>query len=670
VLEVDRARILREYELEGVDEITNPTWSPDGSTIVFSGMSGGTSDLWALELASGRSRRLTSDAYADLHPAFSPDGRTLAFVTDRGPGTDLQALRYGNYRVALMDFPGGEIRALAGMERGKNINPQWTADGTGFFFVSDRTGISNVYRYALAGGAVSQVTNLFTGVSGITPLSPTITAAARADRLVFTAFERNVYNIYSLAGAELAGTTPEAPQLAQSGDPLPAVLPPSPRPAEPAYNRVLGLIRDPSYGLPEPSAQATYTTAPYRARLSLDYLGQPSVGVSGTTGPYARGGVYGGVGAIFSDMLGHHTVYGQVQAQGQIDEIGFNVVYLNRKKRWNWGAAAQRAPYLAGGRQTVVDESNVLHDQLLIFRYFDNSIYGIAQYPFSRVQRVELAGGVRRITQDIQIREYLYQVVETPQGAQVVGPFDYQESKQNLGSFNLAEGSAALVYDNAAFGYTSPFAGQRYRFEAAPTMGDLQFTSLTADYRKYFFMRPVTLAVRGLHYGRYGRDEAAPANIFLGYPSLLRGYSYGSVTDGCLAELGQQNAEGGGQECEVYDELFGSRVAVANVELRVPIIRQMIAGNNLALPPVEAFAFFDAGASWGKLRNDFGDVGQTHLNFEFGAQPGFAERGILSSAGVGARINLFGYLIMEADFVRPLDRPRGWHWQFAFQPGF
>jgi hypothetical protein len=51
-------------------------------------------------------------------------------------------------------------------------------------------------------------------------------------------------------------------------------------------------------------------------------------------------------------------------------------------------------------------------------------------------------------------------------------------------------------------------------------------------------------------------------------------------------------------------------------------------------------------------------------------QEGFEDRGILSSVGVGSRINVFGYLIVEVDFVRPLDRPRGWHWQFAFQPGF
>jgi hypothetical protein len=38
---------------------------------------------------------------------------------------------------------------------------------------------------------------------------------------------------------------------------------------------------------------------------------------------------------------------------------------------------------------------------------------------------------------------------------------------------------------------------------------------------------------------------------------------------------------------------------------------------------------------------------------------------------VAARLNLFGYAVVEIDRVRPLDRPRkGWHWQFNIGPGF
>ncbi|HEU0054706.1 MAG TPA: BamA/TamA family outer membrane protein, partial [Longimicrobium sp.] len=610
VLDVERARIIREYPIDGVSEITNPTWSPDGRTIVVSGMRGGMSDLYALDVNTGESRQLTQDPYADLHPAFSPDGRTLAFVTDRG-STDLNQLSYGNYRLALMDMAGGSnaVTILPGLERGKNINPTWARDGRGLFFISDRNGISNVYRLEIGSNRVTQVTNLFTGVSGITDISPAISSAPAADKLVFTAYERSGYNLYTVTSpTALAGVEPQPTQYAADNVPAPALLPPSPRPAEAAYNRVLTLVRDPSFGSTEPQVAATWQVGGYRPRLSLDYLGQPSVGVAASTGPYARGGVYGGIGGIFSDVLGEHTVYGTVQAQGQIEEIGFSAVYLNRQHRWNYGAAAQRVPYLAGGRRTVVDQqTEELRDQLLIFRYFDTSLTGIAQYPFSQVQRVEFSAGARRIAQDVQIREYIYSpIIQNGEVVDYTGPTDYRESTESFGSWNLAEGTAALVYDNAIFGYTSPFAGQRYRFEVAPTLGDLQFTAVTADYRRYIWLRPLTIAVRGLHFGRYGRDEAMLSSVFLGYPSLLRGYSYGSVTDACDAELAQ--APAGGKECAVYDELFGSRLAVANIELRLPIVRGAVVGGNVGIPPIEAIAFFDAGTSWGKIQDNLGNT--------------------------------------------------------------
>jgi Tol biopolymer transport system component len=658
ILDIQSARILREYEIPGVGEVSNPTFSADGGTVVVSGIKGGISDLYAVDLASGQSRQLTNDKVAQMQPAFSPDGRSLAYVTDAA--TDVAALTYGNYRLAVMDWPSGATRLLPGTETGKNINPQW-APGGAIYFISDRTGIPNVYRTSAAGGQLTQVTKLFTGVSGITELSPAISSATMADRLVFTVYERNGYNIYGLSdAAQLAGTAPETPQLAANGDPLPALLPPSPRPTEPAYNRVLTAIRDPAFGRPEVTAPATYAVAPYRPRLSLDYLGQPQLGVAAASGPYARGGVYGGVGGIFSDVLGYHTVYGTIQAQGQLDEIGGNVVYLNQKHRVNWGASVARSPYIVGGYQQGFDNSGNLHNQLVVYRYFDNSAYGIAQYPFSRVRRVEFAAGVRRITQDVKIQDWTYDASGT-------ALLSYTQTKQDLGHWNLGEATAAMVYDNAIDGYTSPIVGQRYRLEVAPTVGNLQFTSLTGDYRKYFLVRPVTLAFRGMHFGRYGRDEAVPSAVFLGYPYLIRGYSYGSVTDGCLQELSGSST--GGQECRVYQSLFGSRIAVANVELRFPLIRNTLHGN-VQLPPVEVFAFADAGAAWGKLRDNTGAVTATHLQFTRGPGDDPTDRGFLTSGGVGARINLFGYLIAEANFVNAFDRPKNWHWQFSFQPGF
>jgi hypothetical protein len=47
------------------------------------------------------------------------------------------------------------------------------------------------------------------------------------------------------------------------------------------------------------------------------------------------------------------------------------------------------------------------------------------------------------------------------------------------------------------------------------------------------------------------------------------------------------------------------------------------------------------------------------------------ERTSVSSAGLGLRVNVFGYLVVGVNYVKPFDRPdKGWYFQFSFWPGF
>jgi imidazolonepropionase-like amidohydrolase len=55
-------------------------WSPDGLELVWSAGPFGQLDIFATEIASGRTRRVTAIAGSELYPAFSPDGRWLAFT--------------------------------------------------------------------------------------------------------------------------------------------------------------------------------------------------------------------------------------------------------------------------------------------------------------------------------------------------------------------------------------------------------------------------------------------------------------------------------------------------------------------------------------------------------------------------------------------------------------
>src|SRR5262249_51233979 len=137
------------------------------------------------------------------------------------------------------------------------------------------------------------------------------------------------------------------------------------------------------------------------------------------------------------------------------------------------------------------------------------------------------------------------------------------------------------------FGPTSPILGQRYRFEVSPTFGGLRYTAVLADYRRYLMpVRPVTLAGRLLHYGRYGSGGADRriTPLFIGYPSLVRGYDVNSFS---ASECGRTGAP----TCPVFDQLVGSRIAVGNLEVRLPLLGLFSRRNLYGPVPIELIAF-------------------------------------------------------------------------------
>jgi Tol biopolymer transport system component len=632
IVNVDTGRKEREIRIREVDEIMNPAWSPDGRQVAFSGLVGGFNDLFVYDLEASSLRRLTSDPFTEMDPDWAPDGKSIAFSTDRFT-SNLELLEAGPPRIAVVDLASGAVREVGGFAGAKNISPQWAPDGRSLYFLSDRQGITNIYRMDIEGSRSTQITNLVTGASGITELSPAL--SFEQGRLVFSAYEEDGYNIYALdAEEQLAGMQPvELPLNA-------AVLPPR-RTAE---GPVSAALRNPTAGLPPPAAEAP--VEPYSPGLSLDFVGQPTFGVGvDPFGTYAAGGV----AFLFSDMLGNHTLGMSAQMTSRFDEFGGSLFYLNRTRRWNWGATVEQIPYVARGFEAgvvTVDGQPVYLERELRVLQRDQSFSGVALYPFSRAHRVEFWGGFRRISfsQDLTSRFYSLST------GQQIG-----EEEEDLGSFpalNLGQASTALVYDTSLFGLTSPIRGSRYRLEYAQNAGSLTYSGVLADMRTYLMpFRPYTLALRAMYYGRFGRDAEdgrLPA-LYLGYPGLVRGYDSGSFESG---ECGVQ-PDG---SCPVFDRLIGSRLAIANAELRFPLWGAFGGDQFYGPIPVELAVFTDAGVAWGRSERS-------------GFAPGDNEPVV--SVGAAARINLFGFAVAEIDYVRPLDRPgRGWLWQFNFIPGF
>ena len=626
IVNVNNGDREREVRLKDVDEVLNPTWSADGNRIAFSGLVGGLTDLFVYDLSTSSLKRLTNDPFAELDPAWSPDGRRLAFATDRFT-TNLQTLESGHLRIAVMDVESGEVRNVAGFNDAKNISPQWTRDGRSVFFLSDRQGITNVYRISVDGGEASQLTNLLTGVSGITALSPAMSAGG--GRVVFSAYEEDGYNVYALdAEAAAAGTAPV--QLPLNAGILP------PRTA--AEGTVATTLKNATGSLP--AADQTPEEAPYKPKLSLDFAGQPTIGVGADPfGTYAAGGV----SFLFSDMLGNHMLATSAQVTSRFDEFGGGAFYLNRTKRWNWGVSLAQTPYVSRGYQTLVDGDVYIEREYRVLQT-DRSLQGIVQYPFSRAQRLEVSGGVRQIGLKQDVRDYVFSLVTNQQIDQV------ETTLGNFPNLNLGEASAALVYDTSIFGAASPIRGSRYRLEVSQSMGSLNYTGLLGDVRTYVMpRRPFTLAMRGMFYGRFGgdgEDQRLPT-LFLGYPGLIHGYDPGSFQ---ITECGSQD-DG---SCPSFDRLIGSRVGVLNAELRFPLLGLFGAKNFYGPLPIEMALFGDAGIAWGETNSPFA-----------GADQHWAR-----SIGAAARMNLFGFAIGEVAYVKPLDRDRGWLWQFSLRPGF
>ncbi|HEX5475491.1 MAG TPA: BamA/TamA family outer membrane protein [Vicinamibacterales bacterium] len=634
IVDVDHGRKERDVTLKTLDEVVNPAWSPDGRSIAFSGMAGGFMDLFVYDLQQNHLERLTHDAYAELDPVWSPDGRSLVFSTDRFT-TNLADLDAGELRLAKMDVGSRDVQPFGGFEHAKNISPQFSADGRSVYFVSDRQGISDVYRLDVDSGATTQVTNLLTGVTGITGLSPALSAAA--SRVAFSVYENDGYNIYTIdTSAKLAGTT-----LASNLPHKASILPPRTT----GEGTVYAMLNAEHAGLPAATTQ--FPTQPYHPHLSIDYLGQPVVGVGvDAFGSY----VAGGVGAVFSDILGNHTVGADIQLTSRLDETGGSLVYLNRTHRWNWGAAFDQTPYVLRGFQdtlvgTDTGQPLIEEDEIRTLQV-DRGVSGIALYPFSRAQRIEVSGGFRQITgkQDVTTRLYDYF-----SGQQVA------QNSQTLSHFptlNLGTASSALVYDTSIFGATSPILGSRYRLEYDQVGGSLTYGSALADYRRYFMpFRPYTFALRGLYYGRFERDSDSSllTPVFIGYPDLVRGYDYGSFQP-------QECGSATDGSCPSLDRLIGSRMLVLNAELRFPLWGAFGGDNFYGPVPIELAVFGDAGAAWSKGER---------LRFTG------PDRDFVRSIGAAARINVFGYAVAEVDYVRPLDRPgRGWMWEFNLSPGF
>lgn len=628
VLDMRGRGLDHEIVLSDLGQILSPTWSPDGQAIAFSALAGGFADLYLYDRPSGNLRQLTDDPFADLQPAWSHDGRAIAFTTERY-SSDLSSLRFGPTELATIDVRSGVVRAVAVDSGAAHLNPQWSSDGRELYFVANRDEISNVFRLDLETSVTQRITDVETGVSGMTPTSPALSVASDASVLAFTVYRNGRHQLAILRdpAALSAQRVAEHAHLSANGasEPLP----------NPGL--VAELLADSRTGLPDP---ATIVSREYSSRLALERIGQPYLSSGG--GPFGTF-VRGGGSLLFGDMLGERRLGAGIQIGNRLRDAALEIRYLNQERRWNWGAIAELEPALRRYRRTEEIEHGgepALFKEATYLQRVQVRAAALVAYPFSRGLRVEFTGGMRQAAYHQEVRT---QVSSVATGRVL----DQQRVAASGGVPTMvAEVGGAVVGDTTVFGPTGPLLGSRYRFEIAPAIGSLTYTRVLADYRRYVMpVRPFSLAMRLLHSGRYGGDGDDPRLLssFLGSRYFVRGH--GLDVRRCQPD----------PERPCGDELLGSRLLVANLELRFPIWGLLSRQIEYGPLPADAFVFADGGVVWSPDR----DASSTRTR-----------RNTISSIGAGVRLNAGG-LPVEIAGVRALDGPaRRWSFDIGFRVGF
>ncbi|MBN1970597.1 MAG: PD40 domain-containing protein [Candidatus Delongbacteria bacterium] len=599
-----------------LDGLYSPDWSSNGYEICFAGQKNGVSNLYMYNIDTEVLTKLTNDIYSVSYPKFSPDGSKILFSSDRSGDMNIKTIDYdvdltkidiNRSDIYCIDKDGKNIIRLTSTEDSQENYPFWISEEK-IGYISNASGINNIYLHDLGNNNSYAVTNLVSGC---------IQSSYSSNTIVFTTLFQGGYDVYLLNDVEnlkevkavdtnwyfVSKELPEETEVysANAFDDQPSKI---------TFSR----------DLVNKSSKTTMKEEPG----SGDYKVEFSPDIITANAGFASGYGFGGqIYAQLSDKLAKHQFNILTELSSDIANSQFDFFYNYMPLRLDLGAGiSHNVNYF------FIDENNddeVQDEEISKDRIFD--FYFASRYGLNRYQRLDGFFSLRHIiTEDLNSND----------------EFEYVVSNTvPLLNFGYS-------YDNTIWGIVGPENGTRMRLDftycpdsrfLTSDSENFNFQSFTFDLRKYIRIQgDYQFAVRatgGLTWG------ANPPSFYLGGISSWLNWDVKSRNDIGNITTRYFSSNEYPVRGKRYYEQKGNRFALVNTEFRFPLINYI----NLGIPPVtlgyiRGVFFSDFGSAWNddKFRGYGFSDGRTGLN------------DLMHTIGIGSRVNL-GIFILRYDIA-------------------
>ena len=577
IISIPNGKISQKLDWKS-DGLFSPSWSPDGRYIALVLIHDGQSDIVTVDLETGKLHHVTEDVFDEADPSWSPDGDRILFTSNRGdigldePATEETNIfehEYDHFDVYDIELETRRLRRITNDSFNEHT-PLWTPIENTILYVSDLSGIYNIYLHNLESGAIYSLTNIVTGI-----FQPTI--APDVGTMAFASFFNNGYDIFlqndpfSEKNRATVLSVPVAEKIKKDSK----------------YSSNLGLssldyhnfvfdrlFHEDDEITPEDSTlseqrtrlpDGKYPSREYEVQLQPDLFF-----INASYGPYY---LFQGSGMIlFSDVLGNHQLYISLDLNSYLK---YSILFLM------YSYLAHRVD-IAGG---TYHYAYPFYSGSVIWLDRNYGLFVSAAYPLNRFDRIDFGFDLATVERS----EYT--------------DFDYPDSK-----LTSVVPHIGYVHDTSIWRWsTSPGNGGRWRVDlswspdiSSSTGQGISFQTLSADWRRYFvYHKDYTFAFRLSGATSEGRDQQ---RFFLG--GMMNWFNSRFDNPKGRVEINMKDIyfsrfvtplRGTG-----YYNQIGTRYILGNFEFRFPFIRHLLFGWPLPIyfRNVRGAFFTDVGAAW------------------------------------------------------------------------